>query len=185
MFRSSLAVLAIALMVGCNKPAGKSDSLPPQVPAVAKPAPAQTAPAQQAEQPAAPHESILTKMTTTIVDKRKALADNPKLISLEKNELGELNPLNYATKAYFAGVSQATVAALQHEIDLTKAMNDDKPPPFAEFEQMLKRNNVKLRGLYRWQVYAYDDKDGSICILEDRELKKAEHEKAGLEYKEE
>jgi hypothetical protein len=177
MLRSSLAVLAVALMVGCNKPAEKTESvpLPPQVPAAAQAAPAQEP----------PHQSILEKMTTKIVDKQKALAENPKLVSLEKNELGELNPLNYATKAYFAGVSTATVAALQHEIDLTKAMNDDKYPTFEEFEQMLKRNNVKLQGLYRWQVYAYDDKTGAISILEDREFKKSEHEKAGLEYKEE
>jgi hypothetical protein len=179
MFRSLFAVLAVALMVGCNKPAEKAESvpLPPQVPVAA----------QQQQPPAenpAPHESLLTKMTTKIVDKRKALAENPKLVSLEKNELGELNPLNYATKAYFAGVSQATVAALQHEIDLTKAMND-KFPTFEEFEQMLKRNNVKLQGLYRWQVYAYDDSNGAISILEDREFKKAEYDKAGLEYKEE
>lgn len=176
MLRFTLAIFAAGILVGCNKPAEKAET-----PAAPPPA-APVAPAAALNP--APHQSLLEKMTTRLVDKQVALAENPHLVSLKKNELGELNPITYASKAYFSAVSQATVANLQHNIDIMKAANDDKWPSFEAFDTLLKQSGVKLQGLYRWQVYAYDSKDGSISILEDREMKRAEYEKAGLEYPE-
>ncbi len=45
---------------------------------------------------------------------------------------------------------------------------------------MLKRNNVKLNGLYRWQVYGYDSTDGAIVILETRTRRRPSTKRPGL-----
>lgn len=176
----TLVVLAALALFGCNKPAA-DDSVAPAAPANPPP----PAAGNQAAAPAQPHahQSILEKMTTKIVDRQKALADNPRLVELEKNVFSATDPITYASKAYFSAVSQVQMAALKQTIDAHKILNDDKLPTFQEFETMLKQAGVKLQGLYRWQVYAYDPTTGEISILEDRDYKRSEYEKAGLEYK--
>jgi len=172
-------IFSLAALSGCDKPAA-NDS-PPAGPANP---PANAAPADnQAAAPAQPpaHQSILLKMTTTIVDRQEALAKNPKLVELEKNVFSATDPITYASKAYFSAVSQVQMAALKQTIDAHKILNDDKLPTFEEFDKMLKEAGVRLQGLYRWQVYAYDPTTGLISILEDPDQKKAERKKAGLE----
>jgi hypothetical protein len=177
-----LAAFGVAA-AGCEKPAEKPAN-PPPAPApaaenadqAANPAP----PAAPAENPA--KQSLNQRLVTTIVDSKKALAENPNLVVKEKNEFKANDPITYVSKGYFSGVSTLTMATLKHEVELMKNLDDNfKYPTFEQFEGMLKRNNVKLNGLYRWQVYGYDSTDGAIVILEDPEKKKAEYEKAGLD----
>jgi hypothetical protein len=175
-----LLAFVAATAQGCKKaeaPGATPDPAPapPANPAVPNPA------GDQAAAPAANpgHQSALDKLTTTIVDRKQALAANPNLVEIEKNALNATDPITYAGNAYFSATSQIYVAALKHEVDLQKAMND-KLPTFAEFEKMLQTNHVQLKGLYRWQVYAYDDSTGAITILEDPQKKKEIREAAGL-----
>jgi hypothetical protein len=178
------AALGVAAS-GCEKPAQKPAN-PPQQAAAPPAAPAENA-APAAAPAAAPQEnpakgSLLMRMTTTLVDSRKAIAENPKLIVKEKNEFKADDPITYTSKAWFAGVSTAQMAALKHEVEILKNLDDKfRYPSFEQFSEMLKRNNVRLNGLYRWQVYGYDSVDGAIVILEDPDFKKAEYENAGLD----
>ncbi|HVJ67461.1 MAG TPA: hypothetical protein VM510_05720, partial [Caulifigura sp.] len=126
--------------------------------------------------------SLNERLVTTIVDAKKALAENPKLVVKEKNKMEANDPFTYVSKAYFAGVSTYTMAALKHEVEILKNLDDKfQYPTYEQFSDILKRNNVKLNGLYRWQVYGYDSTEGAIVILEDPDKKKAEYEKAGLD----
>jgi len=186
MRQTALAILAAfgAMSSGCEKPAEKTAPPPPAAaaenPAAENAAPAPAAPPAAAENPA--RQNLNQRLVTTIVDSRKALAENPNLVVKEKNEFKANDPITYVSKGYFSGVSTLTMAALKHEVELMKNLDDNfKYPTFEQFDGMLKRNNVKLNGLYRWQVYGYDSTDGAIVILEDPELKKAEYEKAGLD----
>ena len=184
MRQTALALFAALGVVsaGCEKPAAKPEN--PPVPAAPPSAPAENAapapPGAPAENPA--KVSLNERLTTTMVDANKAIAENPKLVVKEKNKMEANDPFTYVSKAYFAGVSTYTMAALKHEVELMKNLDDKfQYPTFEQFSEMLKRNNVKLNGLYRWQVYGYDDKEGAIVILEDPDKKKAEYEKAGLD----
>jgi hypothetical protein len=185
--RTLLAAGLLAVVsVGCDKPAANDTPAPPPAvpPAPANPpANAEAAPAANAAPPV--HQSALEKLTTTMVDKQKAMAENPSMVEIKKNSVEGSDPITAAASGYFAAVSQFTLSAIQHDIELTKLQNDDKYPTFEEYSDILRRNGVKLRGLHKWQVYAYDQKDGKISILEDRQKKKEIYEKAGLEYKDE
>jgi len=121
----------------------------------------------------------LPKDNTKLVDKKQALAENPALI-VTTNRINASDPVSAAAQGYFAIGSQAQLLNLKHQVDILKADNNNKPPSFAQFNDLLQQNGVKLAGLYRWQVYAYDDEAGDIVILEDHAMKKAEYEKGGL-----
>jgi len=169
------AVLVSTVLPGCIDPSmlapketDKAEELAPPVPAGAAPAAA----------PAA-GEAGLPKDNTKLVDKKQALAENPKLI-VTTNRIDATDPISAAAQSYFAIGSRAQLLNLKHQIDILKADNNNKPPSFAQFDDLLRQNNVKLAGLYRWQVYAYDDESGDIVILEDHDMKKAEYEKGGL-----
>jgi hypothetical protein len=186
MRQTALAIAAAlgAAASGCEKPAEKAAPAAPQAAAPNPPAEnAAPAPAPPAAPPEnAARQGLNQRLVTTIVDAKKALAENPNLVVKEKNEFKANDPITYVSKGYFAGVSTLTMATLKHEVELMKNLDDNfKYPTFEQFEGMLKRNNVKLNGLYRWQVYGYDSTDGAIVILEDPEKKKAEYEKAGLD----
>ncbi len=141
---------------------------------------AESAPAPAAAAPAAPATPSFPSDNTKLTDRKQMMAENPKLVEVE-NRINATDPLSSASQSYFALGSRAQLLNMKHAIDLYKAEHE-KFPPFAEFEKMIRDANVPLKGIYRWQVYAYDDSTGELCILEDREYKKREYEKAGLQY---
>jgi hypothetical protein len=175
--------LAVLLLAGCipsvtNPPAATAESEPaaPEPAAAAEVEPA----GDEAEAPApAPRQPQgFSKVEWKLVDRNAALQENPDLIEVE-NRIDATDPLMAATQSYFTLGSRAQLSAFKHSINLYKAQHD-KNPPFGEFEQMLKQANVSLQGLYPWQVYAYDDQTGELCILEDRAEKRRLHEERGL-----
>ncbi|WP_437224753.1 hypothetical protein SH661x_003768 [Planctomicrobium sp. SH661] len=141
------------------------------------------APGAPAAAPAAPNPgggaASLPMDNTKLVDKKAALAANPALIETQ-NRINASDPVSAAAQGYFAIGSKAQMLNLQNQINVIKADNNNKPPSFAQFEDLLRQNGVQLKGIYRWQVYAYDDEKGDIVILEDHAMKKAEYEKGGL-----
>jgi hypothetical protein len=169
---AAVSGLLLSVAAGCLDPAmfkSQPQSKPKETSGQAAPA---AAPAAAA--PSFPQDN------TQLYDKKKLMAENPALVETE-NHIRATDPLSAAGQAYFAIGSQAQVLALEHSINLYKAEHD-KPPTFAEFEGMIRQNGVKLKGLYRWQVYAYDQSTGELSILEDRDMKKREYEKAGLKF---
>ena len=100
-----------------------------------------------------------------LVDKQQAMAENPNYVETDNdNNAGDY--FSAVAGAYFSAASQIHVAQLTHEVRLREAM-DGRKPTFEEFETILKNAGVQLKGLYPWQVYAYDDRTGQITILTD------------------
>jgi hypothetical protein len=165
--------MLLLMAAGCLDPAMFKSKPKPKATAAS----GQAAPVAPAAAPAAPS---FPQDNTQLYDKKKLLAENPALVETE-NHIRATDPLSAAGQAYFAIGSQAQVLALEHSINLYKAEHD-KAPTFADFEGMIRQNGVKLKGLYRWQVYAYDESTGDLSILEDRDMKKQEYEKAGLKF---
>lgn len=171
-FHMLLGILLL-LCAGCNKPAS-----PPTAPATL-PTPPPVAP-MQAAAPAAPADpaKAIPDIPWKLVDKNKAMAENPKLTTTE-NKIVIGDPVSVAGSAYFSAISQIKVIELKSQIDLHKATND-KWPTYDELSSMLKSVNFQFPGLKPWQVYAYDEKDGSISLLEDPDAKAEAYKKVGL-----
>lgn len=180
--------LVVLLFAGCIDPAmmkpsaATAESEPePAAPDQAAPVEAEPAPGggdAAAPAPAPRQPQGFSKVQWKLVDRNAALKENPDLIEVE-NRIDATDPLTAATQSYFTLGSRAQLSAFKHQINLYQAQHE-KNPPFAEFEQMLKQANVSLQGLYPWQVYAYDDQTGELCILEDRAEKRRLHEERGL-----
>ncbi|MCA9088403.1 MAG: hypothetical protein KDA90_07170 [Planctomycetaceae bacterium] len=141
------------------------------------------APVEPAVAAEPPKPEGFSQVTFKLVDKRKSLQDNPALVEV-KNTTNASDPWTAAAQSYFTIGSKTSLLALQHGIELHKAQFE-KPPTFAEFETMYRQAGVQFKGLYPWQVYAYDDEQGTVCILEDRAEKKRMHEEKGVPYAEE
>ncbi|MCA8993596.1 MAG: hypothetical protein KDA88_16525 [Planctomycetaceae bacterium] len=129
--------------------------------------------------PAAPAQPTFSQLEWKLVDKRKALADNPGLIEAE-NKVKITDPITGPLQAYIPIASKINLMNFQHNLDILKAI-DDRNPSFDEFNRMFKEAGVQLKGLYPWQVYAYDDQEGTICILEDPAEKKRLYNEQGME----
>lgn len=117
-----------------------------------------------------------------IVDKKQALAERPHLVETA-NRVTASDPISAAAQGYFAAASRAEMLAFMHNIRIHQATYD-KYPTFEEFMEYYRQSNAQLKGLKPWQVYAYDESDGTITLLEDREEKKRQYEEAGMEYRE-
>lgn len=115
---------------------------------------------------AAPQEEVKPfERVFDLVDKNVAMAENPNW-QVTDNSMNASDPWTAAAGAYFSAASRVHVSALKHEVDLMEALHGRKPT-YAEFKAALDRSNVKLKGLYPWQVYAYDDQSGEIVVLTD------------------
>lgn len=120
------------------------------------------------------------KREAKLVDKEKAMAENPSMVEVE-NKINASDPLTAVSQSYFNMASRVRVIQLKHSVDLMHA-TDGEWPSFAAFDKLMKQHDIKLNGLYPWQVYAYDQQTGGISILEDRAEKKRQYEATGREY---
>ena len=181
--RLSFGLLTIGFLAsaaGCNRPA-PTPTPPPAAPAAAPMAPPAQAEAPMPPAPPAPPADpakAIPNVPAKLVDKNKALAENPKLVDTE-NKVIIGDPVSFAGSVYFSAINQVTYASLKQTIDAHKALND-KPPTYDELMAMLKMVNFEFPGLKPWQVYAYDDKDGTVTVLEDPDAKAEAFKKVGL-----
>lgn len=156
-----VAVCAIALLL-----AGCPGSLVPQAPEAAK-APAEN-PAAEAPLPEQPAERPnALQREAELVDRRAFLEEHPNAVELHKNVINAQDPFTAVSQGYFAGVSSLTISAYKHDLELWKNLRSDNSwPHFEEYKKILESHSVKLKGLKKGQVYAYDDQTGEISILE-------------------
>jgi len=101
-----------------------------------------------------------------LVDRNQWLKDNPDGTEIEKNVINASDPFSATAQGYFAAASQLTISALKHDLDLWHTLNE-KWPTFAEYQEILTKHGVKLKGLKKGQVYAYDDQTGNVSILQE------------------
>jgi hypothetical protein len=180
-----LIAAVLTVSSGCLDPSAFQSKKADQAAAAAPPQAAAPAP-QPAAAPAAAAPrgaDAIPDMEAQIVDKQQALAQNPALVETS-NKMNTTDPILAISGAYFSAASRVEIIAFQHNIDIWKAANDDRYPSYQEFMDMYRTANVKFKGVKPYQVYAYDQSDGTICILEDRAEKKRRYEAAGIEYTE-
>ena len=125
---------------------------------------------------------VIMDVEAQVVDKQVAMAENPNLRETE-NEIDAMDPVSAASQSYFALGSRIHLLNFKHQVDIMRELND-RYPTFEEFSEMMRTHDVEFKGLKPWQMYAYDSSDGTVCILEDLDVKRARHEAAGLEYDE-
>ena len=169
------------LCAGCFDPTAlrvSSDETPDAEAA----APAAPAAAPDGNGPPAAAAAGIPDVPAQVVDKQVAMAENPNLRETE-NGIDAMDPVSQASQSYFALGSRIHLLNFKHQIDIMQALND-RYPTFDEFSEMMQTQDVEFKGLKPWQMYAYDPSDGTVCILEDPDVKRARREAAGLEYEE-
>lgn len=157
---------------GIEEAAGTNEAAPAAPPAQGEPAPA--TPDQK--------PGIIGKMTAKVVDKQKAMSENPKLIVKESTPEGQ-DPLSYAASAYISLRSKASTFGFQSELKNFKVLNE-RNPTYEEFTDMMKRNRIEFAELPPFQMYGYDSQTGEIAVLEDPEEKARRYKEAGIELNE-
>jgi hypothetical protein len=174
-------VVLVALYSGCLDPAAFQAR--EETPAEPAPPPVAVAPAGEPPPVVAPTgEGAIPDVEAIIVDKPKALAENPSYRETE-NKINAMDPLSAVTQSYFALGSRVHLQNFKHNVDIFYAANE-RWPTYDEFIEMFAQFDVKLKHLKPWQVYAYDQNDGTIVVMEDLAEKKRRYAEAGLEYKE-
>ena len=141
---------------------------------------AEKANAKADEKPKKDPKGILNKTTSKIVDAKKALAENPDLVIVEGGDLGN----NYFTQIANARVmiaAQLSKHNLKHAMDLHQAQHG-KYPTYDEFVAIVKRDGYKMTEVFAWQMYGYNEDDGSVVLFTDEALKKKIYDEKGLDY---
>ena len=87
-------------------------------------------------------------------------------LKVVENKISGNDPLSVAASAYVTQRGRVAMMSLQNSMKMFKAMNG-KPPPFKEFQEMMKQHNVELSVLPPKRLYGYDPKTGGIVILEN------------------
>lgn len=168
-----LLVFFLLINVGC-KPALQG---PPKAdPAALQEKPAAPEPPPVTPEP--PKQNLLKRTTNLVVDKAKAMAENPNLEATE-NKVSGNDPLTISASAYISISSKANTIAFQHNIDLLKAA-EGRNPTFDEITEFIKVNQMQFNALPDYQWYGYDQESGTFMVLQDPVLKKKLREEAGL-----
>ncbi|MCA9054366.1 MAG: hypothetical protein KDA75_11045 [Planctomycetaceae bacterium] len=158
------AGLVCLLVYGC--PGAAFESPKDDAPAVeVQPATPNENPAAEPVAEEAPRQNALQR-EAKLVDRRAFLQEHPDAVEREKNVINASDPISAASQGYFAGVSSLMISAYEHDLQLQKQLNDNKWPSFDAYKTILDTHGVKLKGLKKGQVYAYDDQTGQITILE-------------------
>lgn len=156
-------LLMLLLLPGCKKNVEEQDSAPKPADQVqAEPAPEKPAPKKR--------PNLLKRKTSEVLDKNKAMAENPNLIEVENKITGK-DPLTVSLEAYISASSRINVLNFQHQVNLMKAMND-RNPTYQEIVDLIKQTNMQFNALPDYQKFAYDEKEGKFLVLEDPAEKK-------------
>ncbi len=172
---ASLAVLAC----GCVDPTAFQKKAE-QVQETAAAPPASEIPMQPAQPVAG--QPVIPDVEAVIVDKQQVLVEHPDWTETEE-KITATDPLSAASQSYFSLGQRVHLLNFKHNIDIFHAAND-RWPTYDEMIEMFRQFDVKLKNLKPWQVYAYDQTDGTMVVMEDLAEKKRRYEAAGLEYKE-
>lgn len=177
---ASLLVMAC----GCFDPAAfqkKADEAAAANEAAAPPVAAQ--PNQQAAPPVMmpQGEAGIPDVEAIIVDKQKVAVEHPDWKETEE-KINATDPLSAASQSYFALGQRVHILNFKHNIDVFYA-SEGRWPTYDEMIEMFAQFDMKLKHLKPWQVYAYDQSDGTIVVMNNLEEKKRRYEAAGLEFK--
>ena len=113
-----------------------------------------------------------------MVDKKKAMAENPSLVETPNSAQGG-DPVSFAASAYFTIRGRASTLGLQNELKTFKALNE-RNPTYEELTGMMKQHGIEFAMLPAYQMYGYDTEKGTLCVLEDKADKARRYKEAGI-----
>ena len=161
MIRSLAAIVLLAVVAGCG--GVKPPESTPETPAGETPA---TETSVESGQPAEPKQVTFGKTDARLVDYVEA-TKNPKVIEVE-NKIDASDPLTASYESYFSLGSRAMILAFKKNLNLQKELNGGNWPSFEQFSADIKKRDVKLVPILPWQMFAYNQKNGSSVLLEDK-----------------
>lgn len=180
MIRSLAVIVVLAAVAGCGgvKPPDSTESgADGETPASGTPAET-----QPAGQPAEPKQVTFGKTDARLVDYAEA-TQNPKVVEVE-NKIDASDPLTASYQSYFTIGSRATILAFKQNLNLQKELNGGNWPSFEQFSADVKKMNIELVPILPWQMFAYNQKNGSIVLLEDKADKIKRYKAKGIELDE-
>ena len=143
--------------------------------------PVAVAPAQQPAAAPPVMQPVIPDVEAVIVDKQKVLVEHPDWKETEE-KITATDPLSAASQSYFALGQRVQLLNFKHNVDIFHAAND-RWPTYDEMIEMFRQFDVRLKHLKPWQVYAYDQTDGTMVVMQDLAEKKRRYDAAGLEFK--
>lgn len=181
MIRRIAAIVVLAVAAGCGgvkPPESTPESDAGETPALGTPAES----GQPAQQTTEPKQVTFGKTDARLVDYAEA-TQNPKIVEVE-NKINASDPLTASYQSYFTIGSRATILAFKHNLNLQKQLNDGNWPSFEQFSADVKKMNIKLVPILPWQMFAYNQQNGSIVLLEDKADKIKRYKAKGIELDE-
>lgn len=166
---SSIEDLAQA---GKNQDGGQPHPGIPPLPAGANPV------GQPPEVPLKFHErrvagkaKIFGVLTDKVVNYDVEVRKNPKLKIVE-HKINTSGPLAAYGSSYFTIGSKASMLNFKHQLDIMANLNENgRYPTYKQYIDLKNKMRVELVKLPGYQMYAYQEKKGTIVILEDPDLK--------------
>jgi len=122
--------------------------------------------------PANDGKGIIGLSTNHVVDYRAAIAQNPNLVIVENKAAGD-DPITFAASAYVSARSRVSMFGFEAALKQIKVV-EGRVPTYQEFQNMMKENRIEFTAQYAWRMYAYDQVEGRILVLEDPALKPAQ-----------
>lgn len=186
MIRRLAACALLVVVSGCGgvqppEPASKENPTGSSEQTNSEGTPIATADTQHAsEQPAAaqPKQVTFGKTKARLVDYAEA-TQNPKVVEVE-NKVNASDPLTASYQSYFSIGSRATLLAFKQNLNLQKELNGGNWPSFEQFSADVKKMNVELVPILPWQMFAYNQQNGSIVLLEDKADKIRRYKAKGI-----
>lgn len=180
MIRSLAAIVVLAIVSGCGgvKP---PESTPDNAGGGSTPVTGAES-GEPAQQAAEPKQVTFGKSKARLVDYAEA-TQNPKVIQVE-NKINASDPLTASYQSYFSIGSRATILAFKQNLNLQKELNGGNWPSFEQFSADVKKMNIELVPILPWQMFAYNQQNGSIVLLEDKADKIKRYKAKGIELDE-
>lgn len=109
-------------------------------------------------------------LTDRVVNYDVEIRKNPKL-KIVDNRNGGGGYLSTLGGAYFSSMTKLSKALFEKELRLRAELNGGRYPTYQQYITAKKQMRVELVKLPEYQMYAYQEKNGKLVVLEDPDLK--------------
>ncbi len=89
------------------------------------------------------------------------------------------DPFSIAGSAYVSMTNKINAMQFESEIKILKA-EQGRPPTYDEFLERVKKYNLKFHDQHPYRLFGYNEKEGTMVMLEDKEIKREIYKKKGI-----
>ena len=171
MARLSTFLIAFTCFAGCSKAPVDNDF--GELTAVEEPEapPEEDEPTEEvAIEAPANKGNVFMRNQPPLVELKAAKEENPKLYETVNTSTSN-NYLTAVKDSGFAATSKLQIATLNREVETLRAL-DGSYPNFDRFKTYIDESGMQFAGLKPYQMYAYDEENHKVVMLEDPDLRK-------------